>query len=162
MEKFCNEAYFRFFNALANRMNLAIIDLLMDGSKCISDIADFLGQEPATVSRNLEQLQGCALIHSGTSQRGKLYTLNKEIVVPLGELLAFHAAKHCPGLRECIPEAKLREYLKKEAAKETYIEHWPSILFWTAKRAMFKPAVGSSELRQMLGLRGTIDFHVLL
>jgi DNA-binding transcriptional ArsR family regulator len=123
MEKFCNEAYFRFFNALANRTNLAIIDLLADGSRSISEIADFLDVEPSTVSKNLEQLQGCALIHSGTPQDVKLCTLNREIVVPLGELLAFHAAKHCPGLRECIPEAKLKEYLKKEAAKETYIEH---------------------------------------
>lgn len=123
MEKFSNEAYFKFFTGLANRTNLAIIDLLAEGPKDAVEIATTLGQEPAVISRHLEQLLGCALIHADSKSPAKRYSLNKEIIMPLGELLAFHAAKHCPGMRECIPEAKLKEYLKKEAAKETYIEH---------------------------------------
>ncbi len=119
MEKFCNEAFFRFFNALANRTNLAIIDLLAESEKTDVEIADFFGQNPELISRNLQQMRSCALLR----QNGKSYSINKEILAPLDELVAFHTNKHCPGLRECIPEAKLKEYLKRQAAEETYIEH---------------------------------------
>jgi hypothetical protein len=52
-----------------------------------------------------------------------LYSLNKEIIEPLSEILEFYASKYCPGLKECIPPEKVKQYLKKEAAKKTYIEH---------------------------------------
>jgi hypothetical protein len=51
------------------------------------------------------------------------YSLNKEIFEPLAHILEFHTAKHCPGQRECIPQEKLGEYMKREAAKEMFIEH---------------------------------------
>jgi len=57
------------------------------------------------------------------SGKEKLYSLNMEIVEPLSELLAFHTNKYCPGLTNCIPPEKLKQYMKKEAAKETFIEH---------------------------------------
>jgi predicted transcriptional regulator len=123
MEKFCNEAYYRFFTTLANRTNLAIIDALKDAPKSQSEISDSLGIDTKAISGNFTQLQECALVHVENTSGVKRYSINREIVVPLGELVAFHAAKHCPEMRECIPEGKLREYLKKEASKETYIEH---------------------------------------
>ncbi len=52
----------------------------------------------------------------------KLYSLNREIIEPLSELLAFHVDKYCPGFKECIPPEKLKAYMKAEAAKITYIE----------------------------------------
>ncbi len=123
MEKFCNEAYYVFFNTLADRKNLEIIDTLIDAPKSPSEIATSLGLKPQAISRNLEQLQHCALVHVEIVSDRKRYSLNLEILVPLGELLAFHTAKHCPDMRECITEGKLKEHMKKEAAKETYIEH---------------------------------------
>jgi hypothetical protein len=49
--------------------------------------------------------------------------LNKEVLGPLSEILAFHTSKYCPGLKQCVPEEKLKEYMKQEAAKKMYIEH---------------------------------------
>ncbi len=123
MEKFCNEAYHVFFNTLADRKNLEIIDGLVDAPKNASEIAASLGLKTRAVSRNLEQLQHCALVHAETVSDRRLYSVNLEILVPLGELLAFHMAKHCPDMRECIAEGKLKEHMKREAAKDTYIEH---------------------------------------
>ncbi len=123
MENFSNEAYYLFFSTLANRTRLAIIDVLSEGPKNISEISKALEQDETTIAPNLKQLEHCALLRSEGSRKDKLYSLNKETVVPLSELLTFHTSKYCPNLRTCIPTEKLKEYMKKEAGKETFIEH---------------------------------------
>lgn len=123
MERFCNEAYYMFFSTLANRTRLMMIDVLKEGPKTVSEISFALKQEPAITAQNLKLLTECVFLHSEGSGKEKRYSLNREIVEPLGHILALHVEKHCPGLQKCIPEEKLKEYMKKEAAKETYIEH---------------------------------------
>lgn len=123
MEDFSNEAYYLFFSALANRTRLAIIDVLKEDAKTLSEISTALRHKPEVLQENLKVLERCVLIFSEGSGKEKRYTLNKEVLEPLSELLVFHVSKHCPGLKECIPEEKLREYMKQEAAKTMYIEH---------------------------------------
>jgi DNA-binding transcriptional ArsR family regulator len=123
MKDFSNEAYYLFFSTLANRTRLAIIDALKDSPKNISEISAALKIGKDVVSVNLKELEKCVLILSESAGNEQLYSLNKEIIEPLSDALEFHTAKHCSGLRECIPQEKLREYMKKEAAKETFIEH---------------------------------------
>ena len=123
MKEFCNEAYYLFFSTLANRTRLAIIDVLKDDPKSVTEISRVLEQEATVVSQNLKVLVECALVLSTGSGKERCYCLNKEIIEPISELLAFHVDKYCPGVKECIPAEKLREYMKAEAAKTTYIEH---------------------------------------
>jgi DNA-binding transcriptional ArsR family regulator len=123
MEDFSNEAYYMFFSALANRTRLAILDVLKDGDKTASEIASALKHEPEVILENLKVLEHCIIIRSDGSGKEKRYSLNKEVLEPLSETLAFHTSKHCPGLTKCIPEDKLREYMKQEAAKKMYVEH---------------------------------------
>jgi DNA-binding transcriptional ArsR family regulator len=123
VDKFCNEAYYRFFNALANRTRLAVIDALRDKPKTAYEIANVLNQEPEVVSQYVELMAGCMLLHSEGLGKEKRYSLNKEILEPLNEMLSFHASKYCPGLKRCIPGDKLKEYKKREAAKDIFIEH---------------------------------------
>jgi len=123
MKEFCNEAYYLIFSTLANRTRLALIDVLKDGRKNISEISKTLGQEENVIADNLKPLMKCAVVLPQGSGKEKTYCLNKELVEPLSDLLAFHVDKYCPGFKECIPPEKLREYMKAEAAKTTYIEH---------------------------------------
>ncbi|MCW4009431.1 MAG: metalloregulator ArsR/SmtB family transcription factor [Candidatus Bathyarchaeota archaeon] len=123
MEKFCNEAYHSFFKTLADKTRLEIIDVLSEKPKTVQEISTAIKQAPALTSKHLEQLVECALLHSEKSGNELLYSLNMEILEPIGNILAFHTAKYCPGLKECIPQDKLKDYLKKDASKETYIEH---------------------------------------
>jgi len=123
MEDFSNEAYYLFFSALSSRTRLAIIDVLKGGSKNISEVSAVLEQDQTTTAYNLKRLEEFALVLSEGSGKEKFYSLNLEIIEPLSELLAFHTNKYCPSLKVCVPPEKLKQYMKKEAAKETFIEH---------------------------------------
>jgi DNA-binding transcriptional ArsR family regulator len=123
MENFSNEAYYLFFSALANRTRLAIIDVLREGPKSIAGIAEDLDQDENTIVFNLSRLEHCALLRSEGSGKEKTYSLNMEVVAPLSELMAFHTSKYCPNLATCISQEKLKEYMKTEAAKETFVGH---------------------------------------
>jgi DNA-binding transcriptional ArsR family regulator len=123
MDNFSNEAYYRFFSALADRINLTIIDALMNKPKGISEISKGLNLEKTVISSHIRQLEKSVIIRSEEPEKEKLYSLNREIVEPLSEILEFHTNKYCPGLKVCIPPEKIKEYLRKEAAKETFIEH---------------------------------------
>jgi DNA-binding transcriptional ArsR family regulator len=123
MKEFCNEAYYLIFSTLANRTRLAMIDVLKDDRKSISDISAALEQEENIIAHNLKPLEKCAVVLSEGSGERKRYSLNREIIEPLSELLAFHVDKYCPRFKECISAEKLREHMKAEAAKITYIEH---------------------------------------
>ena len=82
MEDFCNEAYYLVFSTLANRTRLAIIDVLREGPKNISDISKALEQSEKTITYNLNRLEHCAFLLSEGSEKGKVYSLNREIVEP--------------------------------------------------------------------------------
>ena len=123
MKEFCNEAYYLIFSSLANRTRLAIIDTLKNGHKNISEISRALEQKDDVIAQNLKPLMKCAIVLPQGSGKEKTYCLNKEFVEELSELLAFHVNKYCPGFKECIPPEKLKEYMKAEAARPTFIEH---------------------------------------
>jgi len=123
MKPFSNEAYYLFFSALANRTRLAIIDVLKDGPKTILEISEILDLEESTITDALKPLEGSMVVNSKKTGEENLYSLNKEIIEPLSEILSFHVSKHCPGLEKCIAPSKLKEYMKQEASKKTYIEH---------------------------------------
>jgi len=123
MKEFCNEAYYLIFATLANRTRLAIIDTLKDGLKTLPEISRNLEQEENVIAHNLKPMINCAIVLSEDYGKEKTYCLNKEFIEELSELLAFHVDKYCPGFKECIPPEKLKEYMKAEAAKTTYIEH---------------------------------------
>jgi DNA-binding transcriptional ArsR family regulator len=123
MKDFCTEAYYILFSTLANRTRLAIIDMLKNGDQTASDIAKHLGLDEKVINHNLTHLTSCFILLSKGEGKQRTYCLNKEIVEPLSELLEFHVEKYCPGLKKCIPAKKLKEYMKAEAAKTTYIEH---------------------------------------
>ena len=123
MEKFCSETYYKFFQTLASHTRLAIIDVLSDGPKTASEISTSLHMDQDALLEHTKMLTGCALLHSEGINDQKKYSLNLAIIEPLGHLLALHSAKYCPNLEKCISEEKLKDYMKKEAAKETYIKH---------------------------------------
>ena len=117
MENFSNEAYYLFFSTLSNRTRLAIIDVLKEGPKNISEISEALEQDETTVAYNLKRLEHSALLRSEGSGKEKLYSLNMEIVEPLSELLAFHTNKYCPRSQELYTSRKTQGVYEKRSCK---------------------------------------------
>ena len=75
MKEFCNEAYYMIFSTLANRTRLAIIDVLKDCCKNISEISRALEQDEIFIAHNLQSLEKCALVLSKGSGKEKYYFL---------------------------------------------------------------------------------------
>jgi len=89
------------FNALSNEYRVAILNLLRNGPKNVSEISDVLKIEQTMASHNLKCLAFCGLV---TSQRlGKTieYTLNRETVEPILRLADKHISKYAVNLRNC-------------------------------------------------------------
>jgi predicted transcriptional regulator len=121
MNDFCNEASYILFNTLDSRIRLAIIDSLRTGPKSLNETATSLGQLQEVILENIAQLEKCSLVFSEGSGKEKQYKLNKETIEPLTHLLSTHISKHCPDMTSCIPQDKLKEYMKKEADRAMYI-----------------------------------------
>jgi predicted transcriptional regulator len=100
-----------------------MIDVLREGPKNTSEISEILDIDEGLVVLNLNQLKETALVRREEPESEKRYSLNKETLEPLSEVLSFHTQKYCPRLTQCIPPEKLKAYMKTEAAKETYIQH---------------------------------------
>jgi DNA-binding transcriptional ArsR family regulator len=123
MKSFSNEAYYMIFSALANRTRLAIIDVLSEGSKTLFEVSLALDQQESVIIKDLERLEHSALMCSQGLGEERRYSLNKEFIEPISEILEFHTSKYCPQLKVCIPPDRVRQFIKTEAAKEMFIEH---------------------------------------
>ncbi|MCD6385819.1 winged helix-turn-helix transcriptional regulator [Candidatus Sumerlaeota bacterium] len=50
--------------ALAHPTRLAILEILLNGERCVCELMDALNQEQATVSKHLQVLKSAGLLHS--------------------------------------------------------------------------------------------------
>jgi DNA-binding transcriptional ArsR family regulator len=122
--KICStEACHVFFSTLANPTRLAILEILADGPKNVTEISEALNQEQSMISHNLKPLQACAFVFQEKKGRESIYSVNKEIIEPLFDLFTFHESKYCPNGRVCLTRNGLERQKKNEAKKELYINH---------------------------------------
>lgn len=123
MRRELTETCYLFFGTLANPTRLAILEVLNNGPKSVSDIARKLKQEQSMVSHNLKPLERCAFVFKERKKKQHIYSLNGETVKPLFKLLMFHSEKYCPSGNKCFTEKKLKEYRKKEASRQLRVTH---------------------------------------
>lgn len=95
----CN-SYDTFFDTVSNRTRINIIQSLMHSGKCVNDISFDIEEEQSKVSHNLRKLMECNFLE--VQQRGKqrIYSLNKETIVPILKLVDKHVSKYCG--QECL------------------------------------------------------------
>jgi DNA-binding transcriptional ArsR family regulator len=98
--------YNRFLNTLSNEKRLKIIDLLRNGPKTVSGIYTVLGFEQSTTSRHLNCLQRCGFVFVKPDGPQRIYSLNKETILPLLKLIDKHTHKYCRELGRCDENAK--------------------------------------------------------
>ncbi|HHE36756.1 MAG TPA: ArsR family transcriptional regulator [Candidatus Woesearchaeota archaeon] len=88
-------SYEDFFKNFANKTKFRIIMSLKDKPMSVNELARKIGEEQSKVSHNLAKLARCSIL--GVKQKGKqrIYSLNKETVIPMLRMVEKHVEKHC-------------------------------------------------------------------
>lgn len=98
-----HKAYDCFFETLANERRLKIIRILQSGPKAVLKIVELSSMEQSNVSHNLRRLELCGFVHRKANGKQRIYSLNKETILPLMKLIERHTEKYC---KHCIDETK--------------------------------------------------------
>jgi DNA-binding transcriptional ArsR family regulator len=123
MKRGLSEKCYVFFKVLANPTRLAILEVLREKPRHVTEIAETLKQEQSMISHNLEPLEKCRFVFSERKEKQRIYSLNKETAEPLFKLFDYHAQKYCPTRGTCRTEKGLRQMRKKDASGQLYVTH---------------------------------------
>ncbi len=121
MKQNINETCYQFFSTLANPTRIAILELLREGEKNVTEISEALNQEQSMISHNLRPLERCKFIFSERKKKKRFYSLNKEVMEQLFKVFNFHAEKYCPTGGQCLTRQGLQERKKEEASRSLYL-----------------------------------------
>jgi len=91
------ESYETFFVNLANKAKLDIIMALRDEPLNVKTIAKKINEEQSAVSHNLKKLTDCHVLDVKQVGKERIYSLNKDTITPILNLVGKHVIKNCPG-----------------------------------------------------------------
>jgi len=123
MKRGLAETCYVFFKTLANPARLAILEILRDGSRNVTEISEELKQEQSMISHNLRALEKCGFVFSERRQKQRFYSLNKETMEPMFKTFKHHSEKYCPTGGKCLTAKGLREQRKKDASRQLRVTH---------------------------------------
>jgi len=119
-----SETCHRFFLTLANPTRLAILELLRDGPRNVTEISEALNQEQSMISHSLKPLERCGFVFSERRKKERFYSLNKETMEHLFKIFTYHAKKYCPTEGKCLTDRGLQEKRKKDALSPLYVTRY--------------------------------------
>jgi DNA-binding transcriptional ArsR family regulator len=97
-------SYNLFFETIASKLRMNILELLMQKPMCVTEIAAALNEEQSNISHNLKKLADCHIIEAKQEGKKRVYSLNKETIEPLMKLVEKHVHSFCG--QECMRNAK--------------------------------------------------------
>lgn len=124
MKRNMSETCYQFFSTLSNPTRLAILELLRDGSRNVTEISEALNQEQSMISHNLKPLEKCRFVFSERRKKERFYSLNKETMEKLFKTFSYHAEKYCPTGGKCLVDDRLSEHKKKSASSSLYFNRY--------------------------------------
>jgi DNA-binding transcriptional ArsR family regulator len=89
------KSYKVFFETISNDTRLSIIELLQEEPMSVTEICTKLDQEQSKISHNLRCLADCNLLDVKQKGKQRIYSLNKDTMVPLMKLVEKHVKTHC-------------------------------------------------------------------
>ncbi|MFH1326844.1 MAG: metalloregulator ArsR/SmtB family transcription factor [archaeon] len=92
--------YHTFFTNLANPLKIDIILLLKEKERNVSEICKGLNCEQSKLSHALTSLKYCNLVKVKQKGKERIYSLNKNTIVPMLKLIDKHSHAHC-GRSKC-------------------------------------------------------------
>jgi len=88
-------SYNLFFETISPRMRVRILELLRNKQMSVSEIASALKEEQSKISHNLKRLKDCHLIDVKQKGKQRIYSLNKDTMLPLMKLVEKHVKRFC-------------------------------------------------------------------
>ena len=89
------KSYNLFFETISNKTRLSIIELLQKKPMSVTEICEKLGEEQSKISHNLKKLTDCHFLDVEQKGKQRIYSLNKDTMVPLMNLVTKHVEKYC-------------------------------------------------------------------
>ena len=89
----------RFFHALADETRLRILNQLSDGERCVCDLTDALEAGQSRLSFHLKTLKDAGLLSDRRDGRWIYYSLNRETLAEVRELVGTIGVSQGHGLR---------------------------------------------------------------
>lgn len=91
--------YYPFFQNLANPLKIGIISELKEKPSSVLELARKLKVEQSKLSHALTSLRHCCIVIVKQQGKKRIYTLNKETMLPILEILDKHENKFCTKCR---------------------------------------------------------------
>jgi DNA-binding transcriptional ArsR family regulator len=74
---------------------MRIIEALSLGPKSVTEICKFVNEEQSKVSHNLRKLMECNFLDVERKGKKRIYSLNKDTIIPILKLVEKHVRTHC-------------------------------------------------------------------
>ena len=81
----------------ANETKFDIIMALINGPLNVKAITKKVNQEQSAISHNLKNLSACHILDVKKVGKERIYSLNKDTVIPILKIVEKHVRKNCPG-----------------------------------------------------------------
>ncbi|MGV8150334.1 MAG: ArsR/SmtB family transcription factor [Candidatus Woesearchaeota archaeon] len=92
---FC-KSYNDFFQTLANPTNQTIIQELLIMPMNVTEISSKTKLEQSHISHSLKKLYECRIVDVKRDGKQRIYSLNKDTIMPILQVVDKHAKKMCP------------------------------------------------------------------
>ena len=90
-----HNSYHVFFTNLANPLKIGIILELRKGDKNVSELVKELKVEQSKLSHALTSLKNCNIVEAKKRGKERVYSLSKDTILPMMDLIDKHAHIHC-------------------------------------------------------------------
>jgi len=101
------DSYKIFFGTLVSEPRLKIINFLKKKKNMtVGQLVDAMNMEQAAVSHNLARLRECGFVLSEVDGKFRKYSLNKETIGPLMEIIEKHMSGNCIHILRNMKEEK--------------------------------------------------------
>ena len=92
----CN-AYHIFFRNLSNPLKVKIITELKKKPLTVTQLTEALREEQSKISHALANLRGCNIVKSISEGKQRIYSLNKQTILPIMQIIDKHKKSYCKG-----------------------------------------------------------------
>jgi len=89
--------YYKFFGNLANPIKISIVEELKKRPLTVSELTKKTGEEQSKISHALANLKECSIVKFEKNGKNRVYSLNKQTIVPMLRILDKHKEKNCKG-----------------------------------------------------------------